>query len=272
MIHFVTVATHEEGYLNILKSQLNEKKQELIQLGKNKKYEGHFMKDKLMLEYLQNVNDTDIVVFCDGFDSIFIGDVDELKQKFLNFDADIVLSIENIGALSFIHNAVFSKYEGHFINTGLYMGYAKALKELLTDMYSFNYDPYSNQKTWVGYLLLYRNKVTLDKKSTLFLNDSFTTNNNYKVKDRRVVLNTNEKPIFIQGNGKTDMNFILKNTLYYNKDIKPGFFTKLKYNYNALFKLYNPIVRLYVILLIIIFIILTTIIYLYYKDYIKTSS
>jgi len=110
-LHLVTVATHSERYLPVLEKQSRDKNIELVKLGIGKKYIGHFMKDLEMIEYLKsdNVNDDDIVAFVDGFDTLLLSEKDEIVQKFKDFNCQLLLSIENVGSLSFIHTAVFQK-------------------------------------------------------------------------------------------------------------------------------------------------------------------
>ena len=215
MLHLVTVATHSERYLPVLDQQSKDKNIPLVKLGIGKKYTGHFMKDLEMIEYLKqpSVDDDDIVAFVDGFDTLLLSDSDEIINKFKSFNCQLLLSIENVGGLSFIHDAVFTKVKGKFINTGLYMGYAKFLREFLEDMYSNDFDKNSNQKTWANYLGKNNNyqHVGLDVDSQVFLNYSFTTTNWIKVKDKRVILK-DKKPCFIQGNGCEDLSHIIKNT------------------------------------------------------------
>jgi len=69
------------------------------------------MKDLEMIEYLKSdkVEQNDIIAFVDGFDTLLLSDREEIVKKFKNFDCKLLLSIENVGSLSFISNAVFQK-------------------------------------------------------------------------------------------------------------------------------------------------------------------
>lgn len=271
MLHLVTVATHSERYLPVLDQQAKDKNIKLVKLGIGKKYTGHFMKDLEMIEYLKSnkVNNDDIVAFVDGFDTLLLSDKEEIINKFKKFNCELLLSIENVGGLSFIHDAVFQKVKGKFINTGLYMGRAKFLREFLEDMYSSNYDKKSNQKTWANYLEKknqYHN-IGLDIDSEIFLNYSFTTTNWIKIKDKRVLLN-DKTPCFIQGNGCEDLSKIIKKTGYKKFDIHNDkrTLTVIENNLKAVFYIY-PIAALYIVLLIFIIIIVSLFIHKIYKIY-----
>lgn len=265
-LHLVTVATHSEGYLPVLEQQVKEKEMDLIKLGMGKKYEGHFMKDKEMIDYLEkDVPSGDIVIFVDGFDSLMLASPEEILDKFNRIGAKLLLSVENVGILSFIHATIFEKVQGKFINSGLFMGERDFMLNFLKDMYPPGKDfiRQSNQKTWCNHLhkLQMANQfegIELDKKSEVFLNHSFTTSNRPKMKDGRVHLK-DKQPCFIQGNGKEDMTWVIKDTghLEYDKHKGEHFMKKMKYNMRAIFKIYNPILTFYIYLCVLLIVLVT---------------
>lgn len=274
MLHVVTVATHSERYLPVLEKQVEDKKLKLVKLGEGKKYYGHYMKDLEMIEYLKTIPKEDIVIFLDGFDSLMLADQEEVITKFKKLDAKLVLSIENIGALRFIHACIFEQIQDHYLNTGLYMGYAGFLLEFLQEMYKKgDYSKTSNQKTWSTYLKKLEleerfDKIKLDKKSELFLNHSFTTSNRPYLKDNRLHIDKETKPCFIQGNGCEDMSHIIKATGHQKFDIHKGTYWRDKINYSlrAVFKVYNPILTFYVYLVILLAIVSIFFIRRWYKS------
>ena len=204
MLNIATVATHEERYLPVLDKQIKDKGTELVKLGFGKKYYGHIMKDKEMIEYLKTLEEEQIVVFVDGFDTLCLGETSEIIEKFKKMNKKLVISTENIGYLSFIHSAVFNKVRGKFINTGLYIGYAGFMKDFLSKMYNYEHDKKSNQKTWSDFL--FKNAwrhfdltdIGLDTDNELFLNYSFTVSDRYTFDEKRIKTN-GVNPAFIQG-------------------------------------------------------------------------
>jgi len=260
-LHLVTVATHSEGYLPVLDQQVKERGLELKKLGWGKEYTGHFMKDMEMMEFLEkDAKSGELVVFIDGFDSLMLSDQDEMVKKFNNTGAKLLLSVENIGILSFIHAAVFERVQGKYINSGLYMGERDFMLKFLKDMYaSDDFNRQSNQKTWCNHLhkLQIEDKfdgIILDKDSDVFLNHSFTTSNWPQIKDKRIVLKDKHTPCLIQGNGKEDMSYIIKSTGHqeYNKHKGEYFWKKIQYSLKAVFKVYNPILTFYIYLCILL--------------------
>jgi len=188
-----------------------------------------------------------------------LSDKDEIIQKFNKTKAKLLLSVENIGILSFIHAAVFERVLGKYINSGLYMGERDFMLKFMKDMYSSDdFNRQSNQKTWCNYLnkLQKSNKldgIVLDIESDIFLNHSFTTSNWPRLENKRIIINE-KTPCFIQGNGKEDMSYIINGNGYqeYNKHKDEYFWKKIKYNMRAIFKVYNPILSFYVYLCILL--------------------
>jgi len=271
MLHLITVATHSERYLPVLEKQAQKNGVKLVKLGMGKKYIGHYMKDLETMEYLKTINRDDVVAFVDGFDSLMLAHKDEVMAKFNETGAELLLSVENIGALSFIHSTVFERVKGKYLNTGLYMGKAGFLLDFLEEMYKTEYNKQSNQKTWCSHLFKLDREgkfdgIKLDNESKVFLNHSFTTSNNPILKGSRVVIDNGEKPCFIQGNGCEDMTHIIKATGNSEDNVHKGEFMKKKmaYNLKAVFKVYTPILTFYIFLVIML---LITFGYLGYNAY-----
>lgn len=271
MLHLITVATHSERYLPVLEKQAEKNGVKLVKLGMGKKYIGHYMKDLETMEYLKTINRDDIVAFVDGFDSLMLANKDEVMAKFRETGAELLLSVENIGMLSFIHATVFERVKGKYLNTGLYMGKAGFLLDFLEEMYKTDYNKQSNQKTWCSHLFKLDREgkfdgIKLDVDSKVFLNHSFTTSNNPVLKGDRLIIDNGEKPCFIQGNGCEDMTHIIKATGNSKDNVHKGDFLKKKMEYNvrAIFKVYTPILTFYIFLVIML---IVTFGYLGYNTY-----
>ena len=269
MLNIATVATHDERYLPVLDKQIKDKGEELVKLGFGKKYYGHIMKDKEMIDYLKDLDKDQIVVFVDGFDTLCLGTSEEIVKKFKKMDKKLVISIENIGYLSFIHSAIFNRVRGKYINTGLYIGYAGFMKDFLTKMYEYEHVKKSNQKNWSDFLFknAWRhfdlNDIGLDVDNELFLNYSFSVSDRYIFDGDRIIAN-GVHPSFIQGNGCTNMNDIIKRNGYKTENINAEkiFSEGVRYSIKAIFSTYAPILNLYIYLLVLIIIIICYTVYI----------
>ena len=274
MLHILTVATHSERYLPVLDKQVKDSNLELQKLGMGKDYKGHFMKDLEVMEYVKKINKDDLIVFVDGFDSLMLSSQEEILKKFESFNCDLLLSVENVGMLSFIHDTVFEKVRGKYINTGLYMGKAGFILSFLEEIYADDsYNKKSNQKSWCSHLFkLITEKrfdnIALDVNSDIFLNHSFTTSNCIEMNSKRIILNGESKPCFIQGNGCEDMNYIIDDLGYSAQNVHTDTFLqdKMKYNINAVFKTYSPILSFYIYVVILFVIIIIYLSFSIYKN------
>lgn len=264
MLHFITVATHSERYLPVLEKMVEDNGNKLNKLAFGEKYKGHFMKDLETIKFLKKIPSEDIVIFVDGFDTIMFSKTDEIIDKFKSFNKKLVLSIENIKNSFLTHSYNFMTVRNKYINTGLYIGYAGFILNMLEDMYSLEYDKKSNQANWSIYLnndytKINLNDIELDVDSKLFLNHSEVCNNKFTIINKRILLDTKIKPCLLQGNGAVNLNSVIDKLEYdkyniYKKDLT-GFNSlsnKIKY-----LKIY-PVLKYYIlsIALLIIFIIL----------------
>lgn len=269
MLYVVTVATHSERYLPVLDKMLEDKGMKLEKLGFGKKYIGHFMKDLEMIEFLKDKKDEDIVIFVDGFDSLILGDKEEIIKKFEKSGKKLLLSVENVRSSFLLHSYNFQKVLGKFVNTGLYIGYVGYMRDFLESMYSQDYNKKSNQKTWSKFINSKEHSFDLsdfgvDIDSELFLNDSPTCSNKFKLKNHRIELNNGVKPVFMQGNGCVDMNYIINDLGYESSNIHKDTFTKdkLKYSFQAVTSTY-PILKLFVGCIILGISLIITMIFIY---------
>jgi len=267
MLYVATVATHSERYLPVLDKMLEDKGIKLQKLGMGKKYTGHFMKDLEMIEFLKDKKEDDIVIFVDGFDSLVFGTKEEIEKKFQETGKKMILSVENIRSSFLLHSYNFQKVMGKFINTGLYIGYAGYMKKFLDTMYSTDYDKNSNQKTWSKFMNSKKfdfEDFSLDMDSSFFLNHSFTCNNKFKLEDKRIKLDTGVEPIFMQGNGCEDMNYIIDDLGYSSSNIHKDTFTKdkWKYNFRSVFKTY-PIIKIFILCIVLTICLILSWIFIY---------
>ena len=102
-------------------------------LGWGSKWNGFLDKYKGMVAYLREKEDDDIVVFLDGFDTKINKDPKDVVALFEACDCKMLVSKDPVpyGPLS---RTVFSTCQGNLTaNSGLYMGYAKYLLQVLED-------------------------------------------------------------------------------------------------------------------------------------------
>ena len=122
----ITVATHNDGYYNILKESCKRNKLNLVTLGFNQRWKGFTMRYELIKEYLKHIKDNEIILIVDAFDVIILQNEEEIIKKFKKFNKKIVFSVQN----GLISKILFRKCNHNVLNQGTYIGYAKYLKLL----------------------------------------------------------------------------------------------------------------------------------------------
>jgi hypothetical protein len=126
-MEIITYATHSFGLFDKLIN--NEYNIPIKVLGWKKKWNGFTDKYKGILDYIAHKNDTDIVIFLDGFDTKINKEPIDLLKLFKSYNCKILFSKElEVG----YNRIVFPTCKNKKIaNTGMYMGYVKELKEVL---------------------------------------------------------------------------------------------------------------------------------------------
>ena len=125
-------ANHHDWYLN--------------NLGNGVKWEGGTMegqggghKINLVKEYIKNLDDSEVIVFLDGYDTFLSDSIDEILYRYKEWNQEIVFSSERIcwpdeliapelKALNTNQNTPFQ-----YLNSGMYIGKVGRLKELFAE-------------------------------------------------------------------------------------------------------------------------------------------
>lgn len=129
----VTYATHSFGtYEDLINSG-----HPIVVLGWGTPWTGFIDKFKGIREYLDTLDDDEIVVFLDGFDSVINKPLDSLEDDFKSLDCKVLVSHDSSNILpeivqDYTRERVFgSCKDNKTANTGLYMGYCSHLKLVL---------------------------------------------------------------------------------------------------------------------------------------------
>jgi hypothetical protein len=103
-------------------------------LGWGTKWNGFSDKSKGLFDYIQTKNDDDIILFIDGFDSLVNKPIDDkLTEIFKQYDCGVLLSRDREGGGRFSTRYIFGRCGDYTANAGMYMGYVKYLKKLLSE-------------------------------------------------------------------------------------------------------------------------------------------
>lgn len=124
----VTYATHSQGQYE----DLVESYPKIHVGGWGSKWNGFMDKFHFMIDFLSGQSPSRIVIFLDGFDTVVKGDPREAVARFESMDCKMLISTGLVEATypPFIRKRVFAT-SGIIANSGLYMGYAGYMKEIL---------------------------------------------------------------------------------------------------------------------------------------------
>lgn len=220
-LKWLTVATKSHDNLTKLQDQAETQKINLKVLGMRddrfQRWGQNFgVKLQLYHHYLKynKIDRSDIVLMTDAFDVVMVGSHDEIIQKFLMLQSDIVISAEvnchpDIGLMEAQLN-LYPEYKGmyRFLNSGTIIGRAGAILDV------FEQNPYDididDQYYWTTRLLERkafgcwdRNHIVLDVNNTIFMCmafalDDFVFDENYT---RPRCISTNSYPSIFHFNG-----------------------------------------------------------------------
>jgi len=103
-------------------------------LGWGTKWRGYSDKTRGVLEYMKTKDDDDIIVFVDGFDTKILRDMSGLHEAFRSYDCRVLLSKDPELSGGLLTRVIFGTCKKNgTANAGMYMGYVKELREMLTE-------------------------------------------------------------------------------------------------------------------------------------------
>lgn len=233
MIHYITVATEEKLYLKYLKQLLPE----LVILGMNNKWEGFITKYKLVIEYLNKLNENDIICFIDAYDVLPTKNIGKLKDKFIEFiknnpEIKMIVGYE-VYDINFIENYAKSfmgavNEKGDRLNTGTYIGYVKNIKQILSSILINNPNMEDDQIELTKYANQFPNEIYTDINK-FFFNVITKPLGNIQIEDE------NYEYCFIHANANGNLNLFL----YKHHNIDINFIDNINIlidNYKAILK------------------------------------
>jgi len=265
-LYIITVATYDYGYLPYLKYSCKKYSYDLIVLGYGEKWKGFNWRYRLVLDFLNSLNNDDIICFVDGFDVICTRNLYELPNVFNNlknkYNVKIIISEQKFfnNIYSFFHSIYFGKCNNKCINAGTYIGNVYDIKKILIEIYNLNpNDNADDQILLTKYCKYNKHNVYIDIDNEIFLSLEYKYNeiDNSLIFYKDYVIYNNNSPFFIHGPGETFLdNIIIK--LDYNYDYSNKVKDILLKNYynKMYFRIMNSKSSKILIVVIIIIIIL----------------
>lgn len=140
-------------------------------------YKSHRIKDIALHKYLQNINDDEIILLTDAFDTMFVSGEREILSKYLQINSPIVFSAEIVcypdHSLASLYPRSNSATHFKYLNSGGFIGQCGSIRDLI-EKYYLNQEidlskyQWSNQHVWHQIYLKEQNHIKLDHNSEIF--------------------------------------------------------------------------------------------------------
>lgn len=264
-LYAVSVATHKEGYYDAFVESCHRNNIELVILGYGQPWQGFAWRFLLIKDYVERLDNHDIVVFLDAYDMIAIQHASTIQERFLQFKAPILFSTENVMRKDFlthyIRNGVFGHCPKADISGGAYMGYVYALKQMYSyicqkyDCFSNDFSQLDDQKILTSLCndthfitpqiaydhssyIFYTVSLPVSTFELLFSNKFYPDEKYHYIHNKQLYLRqTNQAPCFIHGIANTNMDFLIN--LYHlppRDNVRPYYHFNISKYYCRIFK------------------------------------
>ena len=218
-LYYITVATKPHHVLNKIIEQVQKQNEQMVVLGLQENrsigWEGtaNFgvkLRETRDFLFHPQINPQDIVLFTDAYDVVYCGSQNEIGKRFLEMDKPIVFGCEsqchpdaNVATLYPNRQMEFP-----FLNSGMFIGYAWALRHCLTG-YEYN-DAHDDQRYWTKQYFKHSGLFGLDCENRLFLNTEDMEWDQLVWKNQTAIYK-NRNPMFVHVNGpdKTKINYFV---------------------------------------------------------------
>ena len=235
-LHIVTVATHQDGYLDYLIESCKKNNNDIKILGYGEKWQGFNWRFLLVINYLRTLKLNDIVCFVDGYDVLCTRNLNELSNEFIKlknkYNCKIIVGqdktiLDKHNIMQHINNFFVKKFFGTCkktgLNSGTYIGYVSDLLIVLQDIYNLlPNNSADDQILFTKYCKTHNKDVHIDIKNELFLTlvkPHHDIYNYIKIKNNKVLYN-NHQPFFVHGPGGTQLDNLIINLGYNYKPTK----------------------------------------------------
>ena len=141
----------------------------------DRSYNSHRLKDQMLYKHLKTLNKNEVIVFTDGYDTIFMAEEKEILSKFHAFNKPLVFSTEvNCWPEEKIKEEYpSSDYHFKYLNSGAFIGMASFIINLYENFDGRSLNPtyqWSNQYLWHHIYLANAKDIALDHGCSLFYN------------------------------------------------------------------------------------------------------
>lgn len=266
----IVIATDKNvGYYNILEESCKKHNIELVTLGLGQKWTGFHLKFKFWLEYLEELNESEIVMISDAYDVIMLEDAEVILRRFREYNKKVLFCCQK----GYLSSLVFSKFKGYVLGSGNIIGEVKYIKEIVKLIYKYESEwerLKNDDQVILGYVMkneckFFKKYVEIDyNHDFFFVTDAdnlfyipYILNNSIKgleMRDGRIYNTNNKLPVLIHLAGNINGNKYLNYLGYNTKNINLHGVYKIKQVLNfVVIVLNNNLLNIFIIILFILY-------------------
>ena len=222
MLRVVTVATSGEGYFDYLVKSCKRHGIFLEVLGMGQKWQGFNWRTTILMEYLENLPEHELVCIVDAYDVIVTSNACEIMKRFWDMTAQhrvkIIAGCENpLNPMTkWFARGIFGSCKNKLLNAGTYIGQVKHLKVFLQSMQQLSNDPKDDDQQLMTKICHKNpNMVHIDVENELFLtlNSSFSKVH-VPIVEKEIVLPSGARPCILHANGSTRIDHVIRDLGY----------------------------------------------------------
>lgn len=224
-MRLVTVATHSDGYFDFLLKSCERFNIKIDVLGFGEKWQGFGWRMNIVQDYINSIqDDNEVICFIDAYDVMILRPLDEMESFFRTFSkitgTEIIIGHEKHVSI-FIHilgKIIFGDCDGVAINAGTFIGFKKAIQNMLSVSKSYDTSLDSDDQVLITkYATENMNKIYIDTGSLFFLTIANQLSNfdiDTVVINNKRVLYKGAAPFIAHGCGNTSMNSLVERLGY----------------------------------------------------------
>lgn len=177
-MEFVTVATHSTPDFEIFKKSAEQHGISFDILGWGQEYTSHMCKSIWLIEYLEQLDEEEVVLYSDGYDALFLAGEKEILEKFHKLGHPVIYSAEQNLNMDggFLHKLrTYMKLRKgrkpyQFLNAGQWIGEAGAVLEIIKETVKSGElgGKDLDQELLIEYMVMNPEAIKLDSKNLIF--------------------------------------------------------------------------------------------------------
>ena len=211
VLNIAAVATQDRPQLSNLRNSAQVQGLKVDILGMGDAYLGNSQKVSYFLDYVTNMTPSDLVLLVDAYDVLLFAGAKGLARRFSKFVGEHKIIFA--GETSSYPDLGIAPLYGHegsdvqvipgmykYLNSGVIMGRAKDLREMLITVASYRSLYLSDQRSFVRYYLTNRSSVMIDSDGSLFATLHGVTKSSVITKGPKISIGDVDEIAVVHGN------------------------------------------------------------------------